>query len=159
MTQCVISSHVCGTHHAMLLSHMPRSDCVEITTWSLQQRRAPTQVPLREHLRKQEKAEYRLALNQHARVHTSTHIPEVHCQLLQWLAGLSLQHPSLHSDRVVADCCQDVSVVYRRQSEQNREAWLPHPLATQVEHTHTQSCIILHSLTISLFLFSQTYRY
>ncbi len=121
MTQCVISSHVCSAHHAMPLSRMLRSDSAETTTWSLQQRRAPTQVPLRGHLRKREKAEYRLALNQRAHAHTSTHTPEVHCQVLQWLAGLSLQHPSLHSDRVVADCCQDVSVVYRRQSEQTEK--------------------------------------
>lgn len=49
MTQYVISSHFCSPHHAMLLSHEQQSDSVEITTWLLQQRRAPAQVPLRGH--------------------------------------------------------------------------------------------------------------
>lgn len=29
-------------------------------------------------------------------------IPEVHCEVLQWMTGLSLQQPPLHGDRVVA---------------------------------------------------------
>lgn len=81
---------------------------------------------------KQEK-KYWLALNQHAHIQTDVHTAEVHCQELAWL---SLQHSSLHSDRVVAACCQDVSVVFGGQSKQRSLAASPISHTRRV-HTHT----------------------
>lgn len=41
MTQCLISSHICSTHHTHIISHK-----LEITNWFLQQRRETSQHPL-----------------------------------------------------------------------------------------------------------------
>lgn len=125
MTQYVISSHLQhASRHAPFtqatLSVRGNHHLISATKTSGMS--APTQVPLWGHRQKRERAEYRLALNQH----TSTHIPEVRCQVLQWLTGLSVQHPPAQwqgGGSLLSGCFCCL---------QETEDSLPHPLATQV---------------------------
>lgn len=99
MSQCVISS---DSQHAS--HHAPFTQAARLSALnSPPDCRNKDERHVSTHSGEQEQAETRAGWRW-----TSLDLPAAHGQVPQWLTGLSVQHPPLHGDKVVAECCQDV---------------------------------------------------